>query len=111
VTIPQFTEDCTFLETNIDFRIQSESFGFQGKEIIKPGFTKVYPFTVISNSDQIPEVKMNTSCPVLEVCICNLTYRNNNLLIFPDIVIAKYPPFCCCFRKSCMSQKQSHQII
>ncbi len=61
------TEDCTYLETSIDFKIQAEIFSFQGKEIINPGFTKVYPFTVISSDDQIPQVTQGKNYPIIEV--------------------------------------------
>lgn len=56
-----------YTETTIDFRIQNEVFSFQGKEIVRPGFTKVYPFNAFSSSDQIPDVKQNSSWPILDV--------------------------------------------
>jgi len=65
--IVQVTTDCIFLETTIEFRIKDEEFNFQGKEILKAGFTRVYPFTVISNSEVIPEVTVNVSYPVSDV--------------------------------------------
>ncbi|CAG7727511.1 unnamed protein product [Allacma fusca] len=64
--ISTVTEDCIYLETNITFKIQNETFTFCGKEIIKPGFTKVYPFSVISSDDQIPQVTVNSSYPISE---------------------------------------------
>ena len=67
--ISTVTADCTFLETTIEFRIKEESFNFQGKEILTAGFTRVYPFTVISNSEVIPEVKVNSAYPITEKVI------------------------------------------
>ena len=49
------------------FKVNDETFTFQGKEILSQGFTKVYPFTVISSSDQIPQVTVNSTYSIAEV--------------------------------------------
>lgn len=55
------------METTITFRIQNETFTFQGKEILQAGFTDVFPFNVMSSSEVIPEVIVNMNYPVTEV--------------------------------------------
>lgn len=101
------TEDCTYLETNIDFSIQGETFSFQGKEIINPGFTRVYPFTVISSDDQIPQVKQGANYSIIEVIsILNTSWIQLSTIEFFLIYICNL----IFHRKSYMNQKQNHQI-
>jgi len=54
--------------------VGSEQFSFNGRQMLVAGFSAVFPVTVMSPDDEIPEVKEGTSYPIVEVIATTLRW-------------------------------------